>query len=173
VHRRGYLLLITVVLGLLSGAGESVCQQLRSERQALPTLTKAHDAHSLTSEQAARSYPVHLRGVVTYYDPYIDPRYPTVWVSDSSGGIYVALSSVPAVPFKAGDLVEITGTSAAGDYGPIVNHSEARVIGKSPLPSPARETVGQMLTGAEDGRWVEVEGVVHAVRSGRRVSNDT
>jgi signal transduction histidine kinase len=173
VHRRGYLLLISVVLGLLSGAGDSVCQQLRSERQALPTLTKAHDAHSLTSEQAARSYPVHLRGVVTYYDPYIDPRYPTVWVSDSSGGIYVVLSSVPAVPFKAGDLVEITGTSAAGGYAPIVKDGEARVIGKSPLPSPASITLGQMLTGAEDGRWVEVEGVVHAVReSGKNIDLD-
>jgi hypothetical protein len=128
VHRSGYLVLITVVLGLLSGSPDSVCQQQQSERQALPTLTKAHDAHSLTSDQAARSYPVHLRGVVTYYDPYIDPRYPTLWVSDSSRGIYVVLSSVPAVPFKAGDLVEITGTSAAGGYAPIVKDGEARVI---------------------------------------------
>jgi len=173
VHRSGYLVLITGVLGLLSGAPDSVCQQRQSERQALPTLTKAHDAHSLTSDQAARSYPVHLRGVVTYYDPYIDLRYPAVWVSDSSGGIYVVLSSVPAVPLKAGDLVEITGTSAAGGYAPVVSASEARVIGKSPFPSPARLTLGQMLTGAEDGRWVEVEGVVHAVReSGKNIDLD-
>jgi signal transduction histidine kinase len=173
VHRRGSRLLITVVLSLLSGAPDSVCQQRQSERQALPTLTKANDAHSLTSDQAARSYPVHLRGVVTYYDPYIDPRNPTVWVSDSSGGIYVVLSAVPANPFKAGDLVEITGTSAAGGYAPVVKDGEARVIGKSPLPSPASITLGQMLTGAEDGRWVEVEGVVHAVReSGKNINLD-
>jgi hypothetical protein len=173
VRRSGYLVLITVVLGLLSGAADSLCQQQHSERNSLPTLTKAHDAHSLTSEQAARSYPVHLRTVVTYYDPYIDPHYPTVWVSDSSGGIYVVLSAVPAVPFKAGDLVEITGTSAAGGYAPVVKDGEARVIGKSPLPSPASITLGQMLTGAEDGRWVEVEGVVHAVReSGKNINLD-
>ena len=174
VHRSGYLVLITVVLGLLSGAPDSVCQQRQSERQTLPTLTKAHDAHSLTSDQAARNYPVHLRTVVTYYDPYIDPRHPTVWVSDSSGGIYVELSSVPAVPFKAGDLVEITGTSAAGGYAPIVKASEARVIGKSPLPStPPEVTFAQILTGAEDGQWVEVEGVVHAVReSGKNIDLD-
>jgi hypothetical protein len=116
---------------------------------------------------------VHLRAVVTYYDPYIDPRHPTVWVSDSSGGIYVELSSVPAVPFKAGDLVEITGVSAAGGYAPIVKASEARVIGKSPLPSPPRVTFAQILTGAEDGQWVEVEGVVHAVReSGKNIDLD-
>jgi hypothetical protein len=135
VRRSGYLVSITVVLGLLSGAADSVCQQQQSERNSLPTLTKAHDAHSLTSDQAARSYPVHLRGVVTYYDPYIDPRYPTLWVSDSSGGIYVELSSVAPVPFKADDLIEITGTSAAGGYAPIVKASEARVIGKLPLPT--------------------------------------
>jgi hypothetical protein len=77
VHRSSYLVVITVVLGLLLGRANSLCQQ-QSERNALPTLTTAHDAHGLTSEQAARSYPVHLRTVVTYYDPYIDPRHPTV-----------------------------------------------------------------------------------------------
>src|ERR1700722_20575768 len=112
MHRSGDLVLITVVLCLLSGASDSVCQQQQSERNSLPTLTKAHDAHSLTSEQAAKSYPVHLRTVVTYYDPYYDPRHPAIWASDRSGGIYVEFSSLPAVPFKAGDLIEITGVSA-------------------------------------------------------------
>ena len=173
MHRSGYLLLITVVLGLLSGAADSLCQQQQPGWKALPTLTTAHDAHSLTSEQAARGYPVHLRTVVTYYDPYVDPRHPAVWASDRSGGIYVELSSLPAVPFQAGDLIEITGVSAAGGYAPIVHASEVRVIGKSPLPSPARVSFGQILTGAEDGRWVEVEGVVHAVReSPKNISLD-
>jgi hypothetical protein len=89
VHRSGYLALITVVLGVLSGAADSVCQQQQSERNSLPTLTTAHDVHRLTSDHAAQNYPVHLRAVVTYCDRYIDPRHPTVWISDSSGGIYV------------------------------------------------------------------------------------
>jgi hypothetical protein len=63
VHRSGYLGLFTVVLGLLSGAPDSVCQQQQPERKALPTLTKAHDAHSLTSEQAARGYPIMPAGL--------------------------------------------------------------------------------------------------------------
>jgi signal transduction histidine kinase/ActR/RegA family two-component response regulator len=173
VRRSGYLVMITVVLGLLSGATDSLCQQQQPGRKALPTLTTAHDAHSLTSEQAARSYPVHLRTVVTYYDPYYDPRHPALWVSDSSGGIYVELSSAPAVPFIAGDLIEITGVSAAGGYAPIVQASEVRVIGKSPLPSPPRVTFAQILTGSVDGQWVEVEGVVHAVReSPKNISLD-
>jgi signal transduction histidine kinase/DNA-binding response OmpR family regulator len=174
VHPSGYLIWITGLVVLLSGAADSVCQQQQSERNALSTLTKAHDVHSLMPEEAARNYPVHLRTVVTYYDPYIDPRHPAVWASDSSGGIYVELSSLPAIPFKAGDTLEITGMSAAGGYAPIVKASEARVIGRSALPStPHRVTFAQMLTGAEDGGWVEVEGVVHAVReSGKNISLD-
>jgi signal transduction histidine kinase/CheY-like chemotaxis protein len=163
---------MNVALGLLLGPADSVGQQQRVERQPLPTLTKAHDAHSLTIEQALRNFPVHLRTVVTYYDPYLDPRRPALFVSDSSGAIFVALSSLPAVPFQAGDLVEITGVSAVGDYAPIVNATEAHVIGKSHLPSIApRVTLTEMLTGAEDGQWVEVEGVVHAAReSGKNIN---
>jgi signal transduction histidine kinase/DNA-binding response OmpR family regulator len=172
LQRSGYLVLINVALGLLLGPADSVGQQQRVERQPLPTLAKALDVHSLTIEQALRNYPVHLRAVVTYYDPYVDPRRPALFVSDSSGAIFVALSSLPAVPFEAGDLVEITGVSAAGDYAPIVNATEAHVIGKSHLPSTApRVTLTEMLTGAEDGQWVEVEGVVHAVRvSGKNIN---
>jgi hypothetical protein len=174
LRRSGYLVLITVALVVLLRPADATDQQQRSEQPALPALTKAHDVHGLTSAQAARNYPVRLRTVVTYYDPYIDPLHPTVWVSDSSGGIYVELSSVPAVPLMAGDLLEITGVSTSGGYAPIVKASEMRVLGKSPLPSTAsRVTFTQMLTGAEDGQWVEVEGVVHAVReSGKNIELD-
>src|ERR1700678_2463774 len=87
----GSLVLITVALGLFLGPPYSIGQQQTAEPQPLPTLTNAHDAHSLTLEQAARNYPVHLRAVVTYYDPYTDPRRPVFFVSVSSGVACVAL----------------------------------------------------------------------------------
>ena len=162
--RSGSLVLITVALGLFLGPPYSIGQQLPAEPQPLPTLTNTHEAHSLSLEQALRNYPVRLRTVVTYYDTYVDQRRPAFFVSDSSGAIFVALSSPPAVPFEAGDLVEITGVSAAGDYAPIVSAARAQLIGKSLLPSTApRVTLTALLSGAEDGQWVEVEGVVHAV----------
>ncbi len=58
-------------------------------RQLLPTLTKAHDVHNLTLGEAVRNYPVHLTGVVTYYDLNTDPRHPAFFVSDASGAIFV------------------------------------------------------------------------------------
>ena len=172
MRRSGSLVLITVALGLFLGPSYSIGQQQPAEPQPLPTLTTAHDVHNLTLEQAVRRYPVHLRAVVTYYDSYDDPQHPTFFVSDSSGAIFVTLSPVPAVPFEAGDLVEITGVSASGDYAPIVKANGARLIGKSLLPPAApRATLTALLSGAYDGQWVEVQGVVHAVwQAGKNVS---
>jgi hypothetical protein len=152
------------MLGLLLGPA-AAAEQSRAELRPLPTLTMAHDAHSLPLAEARRNYPVKLRAVVTYYDPFVDPRRSVFFVSDSSGGIFVVHPASPGAPLKAGDLVEITGVSDAGDYAPIVQAAEVHVIGKSHLPSTApRESLTEMLTGSEDGQWVEVEGVVLAVR---------
>jgi hypothetical protein len=149
LRRRGSLVLITVALGLFLGPPNSIGQQQPAEPQPLPTLTNTHEAHSLTLEQAVRNYPVHLRTVVTYYDTYVDQRRPAFFVSDSSGAIFVALSYPPAVPFEAGDLVEITGVSAAGDYAPIVSAARAQLIGKSLLPATAPRV---SLTGPAERR---------------------
>jgi signal transduction histidine kinase/ActR/RegA family two-component response regulator len=159
---------ITVALGgLLLGPAAVAGQQLPL-RHPLPTITTAHDAHNLTSEQASQGYPVHLHAIVTYYDPYNDPRRPACFAADSSGGIYVDLRALPAIPFRAGDLVEITGISANGGYAPIVVATEARLLGKSHFPSFAPQvTLSEILTGAHDGQWVEVEGVVRGISKSR------
>jgi signal transduction histidine kinase/CheY-like chemotaxis protein len=172
LRRSGDLVLITVGLGLLLGPAASIGQQVPADRHSLPTITTAHDVHSLTIEQAARSYPVHLRAVITCYDPYIDLRRPSLFVSDSSGAIFVVLPDRPAIPFRVGDLVEVSGVSATGDYAPVVNAGSVRVIGKFHLPASApRVTLTPLLSGAEDGQWVEVEGVVQTVsKSGENVN---
>lgn len=126
----------------------------------------------MTIPEAKRAYPVLLRAVVTYYDPFVDPRRPALFVSDSTGSVFVALSHTPTVPLKTGELIEVKGVSGAGDFAPIVDRAAARVIGKSPLPSVAPHvSLTELLTGDEDGQWVEVEGVVRSVwKSGMSVA---
>jgi signal transduction histidine kinase len=160
---------IPIALCALALPSTSSGQTSGPEQSHLATLTDAHQAHSLTPEEAAKNYPVRLSGVVTYYDPFLDPRHPALWVSDSSGGIYVALASLPATPYQNGDLVEISGVSAPGGYAPVVNASEVRVTGKARSPLQAiRVTFADMLSGSVDGRWVEVEGIVQGVRQAGR-----
>ena len=157
-----------VVLLLSAGlilAGIAPAGRAQTTAEALPTLTSARAAHRLSSEEAARGYPVHLRGTVTYYDGEIDPRRATLFVADSSGSIYVSPVHPPTTAWKPGQLVEIVGRSAAGDFAPIVDHAQVRVIGKSHLPALApRMTMADLRTGEEDGQWVEVEGLVYSTR---------
>ncbi len=131
----------------------------------LPTLTTARAAHQLSIPEARRGYPVHLRAVVTYYDPFISPVRPVLLVHDRTGGVYVSLLAKPEDPLRPGDLIEVTGQSGAGNFAPIVDSARARVIGEAPLPDHApRVSLTDMLSGAQDGQWVEVEGVVHEGR---------
>uniref|UniRef100_UPI001C5C9355 hypothetical protein n=1 Tax=Nevskia soli TaxID=418856 RepID=UPI001C5C9355 len=52
-----------------------VCCLLPNARPAsappMRVLTNARAVHSLTVEEARRGYPVRLRAVATYYDPYV------------------------------------------------------------------------------------------------------
>jgi diguanylate cyclase (GGDEF)-like protein len=160
-------LLPIVVHVLLNGtllAGTGAVPSISGNENTIP-ITTARAAHDISLQEAAQQRPVRLRAVVTYYDPYLDPRWPAFFVNDASGSIFVVLASFPAVPLKPGELVEVTGTTGTGEFAPIVDHARARVIGQSHLPSTASRTgVNNLLNGDSDGRWVEVEGVVHAVR---------
>ncbi len=130
-------------------------------------MVKAREVHDLSPEDAARTLPVHLRAVVTYYDPYIDVRHGAIFVHDASGGVFVDVSARPILPIKPGVLVDITGVTAPGDYAPVVNGAEVRPIGESSLPAnPTKASLTQLLTGALDCQWVEVEGRVRSAHVG-------
>jgi diguanylate cyclase (GGDEF)-like protein len=132
----------------------------------LRTITNLREAHSLSLDQARRSYPVHLRAVVTYYDRNIDPRRIAFYLHDSTGAMY---ASVPLgttwigrqpVP---GTLVDVTGITAPGDYAPILDRTRIVVLGGSHLPHAKPVTLTELLTGTQASQWVEMEGVVHSV----------
>jgi signal transduction histidine kinase/CheY-like chemotaxis protein len=141
------------------------CRLPAAERaESLPLLTTAHAAHSLTVSEARRGYPVFLHAVVTYYDPYIDPRRPALFVSDATGGVFVRVVTIPKMFISPGSLLEIKGVTESGDFAPIVR-ADIRVIGHAPLPASAHAvSMTRLLTGGEDGQWVEVEGIIRSIR---------
>ncbi len=130
----------------------------------LPTLVTVHEAHSLNSKEAARGYPVHLRVTVTYFDREPGSVRTTLFVHDATGSVYVNhLTSFPP-DFTVGSIIDLEGITAAGSFGPVVVKPQIRVIGHAPLPQDALPVSHDVLfTGAEDGQWVEVEGIVHSV----------
>ena len=137
-----------------------LCQRLPKP---LPTLTTAHAAHSLSYSESIRRYPIHLRAVAVYYDPYVDARHAALFVHDSTGSVFVALTEYPTDPISAGTLVDVTGVSGPGDFAPVVDESHVKVVGQAKLPPTAPlVSMAQLMTGGEDGQFVEVEGVVRS-----------
>src|SRR5438477_2078138 len=65
----------------------------------LPTLTHAEEVRRLTPDEAAKGYPVRLRGVVT-----MDAPAPDFFVQDKTAGIYVEGSASPQYPHVLGEV---------------------------------------------------------------------
>src|SRR2546423_4834166 len=93
----------------------------------LTELRTAAAVRSLTVEQAQRQLPVHLRGVVTFFNENLYSRF----IQDESAGIYLQYSTnTPAL--IPGEIVEVDGTSSPGEYAPIVVPERVRPIGEAP-----------------------------------------
>ncbi len=134
----------------------------------LPLITTARQAHDLTNEQAARALPVHLRGVITYFDPDFGRGQPAIFIHDDTGSIFIQQlcekTCKPVNQLFVGALVDVQGVSAVGGFGPVVGKPHFRILGRAPLPTNApRVSLAVLKTGKEDAQWVEVEGSVYRV----------
>jgi len=121
-------------------------------------LTNAQQIRQLTPEQAEKRIPVRLRGVVTFSDWYADGG---IFVQDATAAIYLHMPQDLKTP--VGQVVEVEGVSAAGDFVPMVENSIVKPVATAPLPAPHQVSFQQMATGKEDSQWVEVRGVVRSV----------
>jgi diguanylate cyclase (GGDEF)-like protein len=131
----------------------------------LRVLSTCRAAHEISLAEASQGYPVHLRAVVTYYDAEVDPRHAALFVHDATGSVFMALPSRPVLPLKPGTLVDVEGETGTGDYAPVVSNPRLKIIGSAALPQTApRPTMTELLSGSWDGQWVEIEGIVQAIR---------
>jgi diguanylate cyclase (GGDEF)-like protein len=139
---------------------------LPSRPPALRTITTLHEAHSLSTEEAARGYPIHVRATVTYYDLHHDPQRIVFFLHDRTGDIFTSVP--PATVWLGrqptpGTLVDVSGVSAPGNYAPVIEHARIVVIGRAHLPRYAeRVSLSVLLTGTKDSQWVEIQGIVHS-----------
>ena len=150
--------------GILALFSAAEAQAAKAPPPASRTFTTASEAHGLTSEQAARAYPVHLSGVVTCIDPATPPGSSAFFLHDSTGTIYVLFPGQYNGTFSAGSQVDVLGVTAAGRFAPVISSTQVRVIGNSQLPeNPPLEDIFHLETGSEDGKWVEIEGTIRSL----------
>ena len=124
----------------------------------VPLLTSAQQVRELRPDEAQKSSPARLCGVITYYDP----LYNNLFLQDATAGIFVLMNTNLGSGYLPGQSIEVTGVSAEGDFAPIIRAAAVRVLGVTNLPAPKSVSFEQMATGSEDSQWVEVRGWVHS-----------
>jgi len=157
---------LLIAFAALAAACPKASAQVQSATNSPPRVfTSARAIHDLPPEAASRSLPVHLRAVVSYYDPYIDARHAAIFAQDASGGIFISVPARPILPLQAGTLIDVNGVTGPGDYAAVILSDQVRAVGKAQLPPhPVRVTLTELLSGDRDCQWVQIEGRVRSVR---------
>ena len=122
-------------------------------------LTSAVAVKSVPNEDAARGYPVRLRGVVTGFET----NRVSFFLQDETAALFVFPGS-GSPPIAVGDLVEILGRTDRGGYAPVVVAREVRQLGPGRLPTPIRPNLDGPMSGIEENAWAEIDGTVRSVR---------
>jgi len=144
---------LAIALGLLlSGFIHGVGQQSAFHAQ----LTDIRSIRHL-KQPVLGDIPVHIRGVVTYYDTIA----PNLFVQDSTGGIWVDLRGLKETPPSPGDLLDLHGIAGVG-FSPYLAKPHWTVTGKSALPKPAHLTYDDAASGVWDSQWTQLDGVVRS-----------
>ncbi len=152
---RLFLSILTFGLRLAS----PVASAGREPGGSLPVLTHVQDVRNLSPSEAKRSYPVHVRAVVTF----VDAHGGELFVQDDTAGIFVfEREAVSDRPLRVGQLVTLTGVSAPADFAPSIASPRLTVLGTGTLPEPKRRPFEELISGKEDGQWCELEGVVRS-----------
>ncbi len=164
VEVRGFL----HVSGILVEINHATAKKLEGPSPIVPEkydgspLTSTAAIHELKPDQANAALPVRLTGIVTF----VDTDWKLLFIQDSTGGIFLTYSGT-AKPLFAGERVTVIGLTNAGDYAPIIVVPKFIEAGKARLPEPIKITARDASSGMLDSSFVEVEGVVHPLKSGQ------
>jgi len=132
--------------------------------QPLEELRTAEQIRRLSTQQADLRHPVRLRGVVTFFDDRI-PTKSFRFIQDDTAGIYFYVdASTNNPPLQVGQLVEMEGETGSGSFAPVVTSHHIRILGESKLPEPKEVSFEELESGQEDSQFVEISGVIRAVR---------
>ncbi len=119
---------------------------------------------SLTAEQAGSRLKVEVTGIVTAAEPDWNGQF---FVEDTSGGVFV--ENLGRTAPQPGDVITIRGVSHPGAFAPIISNPEWQKGGTAPLPEAKKVSIDDLNTGSEDGRRIEISGVVRraVIENGR------
>lgn len=158
-HRRALLRTIPWLLFVIGLSGIVLAQRPVEKP---PTLTRAEEIRKLRPEEAAKSYPVKIRGVVT-----MDAPAPDFFVQDGTAGIYVEGDTSQHFVHTLGRSVEIEGVTGPGKFAPVIRERKFRDLGTGDLPRARLFQFSDIADGQQDSQWIQVRGIVRSASMDR------
>ena len=146
--------------GLLAALAGCVAAAAAQPPPPADVLTNAAQVRNLTPAQAARALPVRLSGVMIDSASSASPNQRALILADQTASLYVLANQNLVTPHHRGELLEIKGVTDPGQFAPIVIAKAVRKLGAADVPAAQPATYQQLITGALDGQWVEIKGVV-------------
>jgi len=148
---------------LVLACGLVICSSCGSGREPV-LLDQAEPARVAAMNPANYGKPVHITGVITYFDP----DWHLLFLQDKSGGFFVNLQDeVPDPDLAVGRLVEVSGTLAASSRG--IDNPRFRLLAPAPMPTPQPLPDGTDPTVTRLSQWVQIKGTIHraSIEDGR------
>jgi signal transduction histidine kinase len=146
-----------MVIGVLS--------VVRAEAQEEVPLTPITGIRQLSSEEAAKGFPVRVRGVVTFSNKAVL----TLFIHDGNAGLFVkqVWNDAKVWP-EQGDQVEVTGVTNHGVFAPVITglndtSPEIVILNKGELPPPRPVDALELARPDLDCDWVTLEADVTEV----------
>jgi signal transduction histidine kinase len=124
------------------------------------------EIQEVLKSQPSLTFTAKVRGVITYADPNLSEWY----LQDGPDSIVVQNQyGAGANPLtgQEGTYVEVQGTVFAGSWTGIQPTAFTTVLGKSPMPEPLRHSWDYLMSGKDNGKWVQIEGVITDVEKQR------
>jgi len=129
------------------------------------------EVRSLSSDDAAKSPRVHVRGVVTWRG-----LREQIIVQDDTGGCWLEMSEARSRrlwtaddtifdSIRVGHVLEIEGVGGPGGYAPVILPTKLRIVGRQALPPARPLEPTRFFSGADAGLRIEARAVVQGYRS--------
>jgi signal transduction histidine kinase len=135
------------------------------------TVTATNDTTQATTNQppAAMAGFYTTRGVVTLSDRVFDKD--CLFVQEGDAAMFVSLESFAYHnPLKVGQMLDLGGALKTDKSLPIITPLVLTEIGWRALPVANAEPIQSPVSRDRDGKWTELQGVVHAVNSNGTLS---
>lgn len=149
---------------LVFAASSVVATALHAEEDAPNSKNAARTSDALTSiaqiktnQPASIARQARIEGVVLWVSDRAD-----FFLHDGQMGIHVR-ESAASKGLKPGERVRVSGTTLQGTFAPSIEPEQIETLGRGALPEAQPASFNLVASGATDGQWLEIRGVVWSV----------